>query len=48
MWLEFDGVNHRANVWMNGVQVATSEQLAGPWRLFRYDVTSAAKLLRQL
>jgi exo-1,4-beta-D-glucosaminidase len=42
-WLEFDGVNYRANVWMNGVQVATSEQLAGTWRLFRFDVTSAAK-----
>jgi exo-1,4-beta-D-glucosaminidase len=28
---------------MNGVQVATSEQLAGTWRLFRFDLTSAAK-----
>lgn len=43
LWLEFDGVNYRANVWMNGVQVATSEQLAGTWRLFRFDLTSAAK-----
>jgi exo-1,4-beta-D-glucosaminidase len=43
LWLEFDGVNFRANVWMNGLQVATSEQLAGTWRLFRFDVASAAK-----
>lgn len=43
LWLEFDGVNYRANVWMNGVQVATSEQLAGTWRLFRFDMTSVAK-----
>ena len=43
LWLDFDGINYRANVWMNGVQVATSEQMAGTWRLFRFNVTSAAK-----
>jgi exo-1,4-beta-D-glucosaminidase len=43
LWIEFDGINYRANVWMNGVQVATSEQLAGTWRLFRFEVTTAAK-----
>lgn len=43
LWLDFDGINYRANVWMNGAQVATSERLAGTWRLFRFDVTSAAK-----
>jgi exo-1,4-beta-D-glucosaminidase len=34
IWLGFDGINYRANVWMNGVQVANSEDLAGTWRLF--------------
>lgn len=43
LWLEFDGINYRANVWMNGVQVATTEQLSGTWRLFRFDVSQAAK-----
>jgi exo-1,4-beta-D-glucosaminidase len=43
IWVGFDGINYRANVWMNGVQVANSEQLAGTWRLFRFDVTKAAK-----
>ena len=28
---------------MNGVQVASSENLAGTWRLFQLDVTSNAK-----
>jgi exo-1,4-beta-D-glucosaminidase len=41
--LEFDGINYRANVWMNGVQVANSDQLAGMWRLFRFDVSKSAK-----
>ena len=43
VWLGFDGINYRANVWMNGVQIASSENLAGTWRLFNLDVTSAAK-----
>ncbi len=41
--LGFDGINYRANVWMNGVQIASSEALAGTWRLFNFDVTTAAK-----
>jgi len=43
LWLEFDGINYRANVWMNGKQIASSEKLAGTWRLFRFDVTAAAR-----
>jgi exo-1,4-beta-D-glucosaminidase len=43
VWLGFDGINYRANVWMNGVQIASSEALAGTWRLFDFDVTAAAK-----
>src|SRR6476646_8426807 len=43
VWLGFDGINYRANVWMNGVQIASSENLAGTWRLFNLNVTSAAK-----
>ena len=43
IWLSFDGINYRANVWMNGIQVASSEKLAGTWRLFQFDVTAAAK-----
>ena len=43
VWLGFDGINYRANVWMNGVQIASSESLVGTWRLFNLDVTSAAK-----
>ena len=37
--LHFDGINFRANVWLNGHQIATSEKMAGSWRLFEFDVT---------
>ena len=43
LWLAFDGINYRANVWLNGVQVASSDKLAGMWLLFEFDVTAAAR-----
>ncbi|HWD00181.1 MAG TPA: glycoside hydrolase family 2 protein [Candidatus Sulfopaludibacter sp.] len=43
VWLGFDGINFRANVWVNGKPVASSDKLAGAWRLFEFDVTSAVK-----
>jgi len=43
IWLAFDGINYRANVWMNGRQIASSKDMAGAWRLFEFDVTAAAR-----
>lgn len=43
IWLALDGINYRANLWMNGKQIANSDELAGTWRLFRFDVTAVAK-----
>ncbi len=40
--LHFDGINFRANVWLNGHRVADAQQLAGAWRLFDFDVSSMA------
>lgn len=42
VWLGFDGINFRMNVWLNGRQIASAEKAAGAWRLFEFDVTSAA------
>ncbi|MBS1853996.1 MAG: glycosyl hydrolase family 2 [Acidobacteria bacterium] len=41
--LGFDGINFRANLWLNGKQIATKTQFAGAWRLFDFDVSAAAK-----
>jgi exo-1,4-beta-D-glucosaminidase len=43
IWLAFDGISFRANVWMNGRRVASSDKMAGTWRLFEFDVTPAAR-----
>jgi len=43
VWLNFDGINFRANVWMNGKQVAPATDMKGAWRLFNFDVTNFAR-----
>jgi exo-1,4-beta-D-glucosaminidase len=40
--LHFDGINFRANVWLNGHQIASADKMAGAWRLFEFDVTGMA------
>lgn len=37
--LTFDGINYRANIWLNGRQIATADQTFGAFRVFRFDVT---------
>ena len=41
--LHFEGINYRANVWMNGKPIADSAQVAGAYRTFDLDVTDAAR-----
>lgn len=43
LWLKFDAINYRANVWMNGRQIADSAKMAGAWRVFELDVTGSAE-----
>ncbi|MFI6099882.1 glycoside hydrolase family 2 protein [Lentzea sp. NPDC051213] len=41
LWLQFDGVNQVADVWVNGVRLG---QHRGGFAAFRFDATSALKL----
>ncbi len=38
--LHFDGINFRANIWVNGTRVADSSQVAGAYRRYAFDVAS--------
>lgn len=38
--LSFDGISYRANIWLNGHQIANSQEVFGPYRQFSFDVTS--------
>lgn len=42
IWLNFDGINYRANIWLNGKLIAKSDDVAGTWRTYRFDVTETA------
>ena len=43
VWLGFDGINFRANLWVNGRQIADARQVAGAWRVWQFDITAAAR-----
>ncbi len=43
IWLKFNGINYRANVWLNGKEIANSDNVAGAWRTYEFNITAAAK-----
>src|SRR5713101_2458066 len=42
IWLGFGGINYRANIWLNGKQIANKKDVAGAWRTFEFNITDAA------
>jgi exo-1,4-beta-D-glucosaminidase len=42
-WLEFDGINYRANMWLNGKQIANSDDVAGAWRTYDFNITDGVR-----
>lgn len=42
IWLTFNGINYRADVWVNGHQVANHNQTVGMFRRFKLNITSWA------
>jgi exo-1,4-beta-D-glucosaminidase len=43
IWLNFSGINYRANVWVNGHKIADTKNVAGAWRHYEFDITQVAK-----
>jgi len=43
VWLNFRGINYRANIFLNGRQIANSNEVAGAWRTYEFNITSAVK-----
>jgi exo-1,4-beta-D-glucosaminidase len=41
--LEFDGINYKANIWLNGKQIAAADSALGAFRTFSFDVTNHIK-----
>lgn len=42
IYLHFDGINYRANLWVNGTEIATNTQMVGTYTRFEYDITNVA------
>lgn len=43
IWLKFHSINYRANLWVNGQEVADSLQIEGAYRLYAFDIARYAK-----
>jgi exo-1,4-beta-D-glucosaminidase len=43
IWLHLDGINFRANIWLNGQQIATSDKIAGTFRLHELNIRDTAR-----
>ncbi len=41
--LAFDGINYRANIWLNGRRLADSSQVVGTYRRYQFDVTDVVR-----
>jgi len=43
IWLKFNGINYRANIFLNGKVIANSDDVAGAWRTYEFNITAGAK-----
>jgi exo-1,4-beta-D-glucosaminidase len=43
VWLNFDGINYRANIWLNGKLLADSNRVTGAYRTYTFNVTSTVE-----
>jgi exo-1,4-beta-D-glucosaminidase len=43
VWLHFAGINFRANIWVNGKQIAKQDEVAGALRTYEFNITEHVK-----
>ncbi|HTV60032.1 MAG TPA: glycosyl hydrolase family 2 [Verrucomicrobiae bacterium] len=39
VWIDFGGINYRANIWLNGRKVASDQDVAGAYRTYEFEIT---------
>jgi exo-1,4-beta-D-glucosaminidase len=42
LWLNFDGINYKADIWLNGRRIAQADDAIGMYRMFELDITDVA------
>jgi exo-1,4-beta-D-glucosaminidase len=40
IWLHFNGINYKANIWLNGEKIADNTTVQGMFRLYEFNITS--------
>ena len=43
IWLNFLGINYRANIWINGQRIADTNDVAGTYRAYEFNITKYLK-----
>src|SRR5438067_1247839 len=43
VWLNFNGINYRANIWVNGTRIASRDEVAGAFRRYEFDISTMAR-----
>jgi exo-1,4-beta-D-glucosaminidase len=43
VWLNFLGINYRANIWVNGQKIADTNDVAGTYRAYEFNITRLLK-----
>lgn len=43
VWLNFNGINYRGEVWVNGKKISSSTNMAGMFQRFKYNISDAVK-----
>src|SRR5919197_1145506 len=43
IWLALNGINYRANIWVNGTRLAASDAVAGAFRRYEFDISRVAR-----
>ena len=43
VWLNFLGINYRANIWVNGQKIADTNDVAGTYRTYEFNITKFLK-----
>lgn len=46
IWMQFRGINYRAEIWINGKKIAGSDEVVGAFRRFEFNVTQFVHLGR--
>ncbi len=41
--LQLHGINYKANIWLNGILIADTDRVKGPFRIFEFNVTKQIK-----